>query len=144
MIDKIEAFIVANTKSYTEEKLEGEKVVLPVVYDGEDLGRVAKLHNLTVEEVIKKHTAPVYQVALVGFRPYFPYLMGLDKELITPRLDTPRTTIPAGAVGIGGEQTGVYPEESPGGWNLIGRTNPELLKQIKPGDIVIMREVKEL
>jgi len=145
MIDRIEAFIIANMNSYIADyQTDSKKVILPVVYDGEDIGRVAKLHDLTVEEVIKKHTAAVYQVAMMGFKPYFPYLMGLDKDLATPRLDNPRTFIPAGAVGIGGAQTGIYPEKSPGGWNLIGRTNPELLKQLKPGDVVIMKEVKEL
>ena len=145
MIDKIESFIGDCISSYrTDSEDDIKKVVIPVVYDGEDLSRVAELHNITVKEVIKKHTAPVYQVAMVGFRPYFPYLIGLDEELATPRLDNPRTSIPAGAVGIGGAQTGIYPEESPGGWNLIGRTNPELLKQIKPGDIMLMREVKDL
>ena len=145
MIEKIEAFLGGCLSSYTtDSEHDIKKVVIPIVYDGEDLSQVAELHNITIKEVIKKHTAPVYQVAMVGFKPYFPYLVGLDEGLTTPRLDNPRTSIPAGAVGIGGAQTGIYPEESPGGWNLIGRTNPELLKQIKPGDIVLMREVKDL
>jgi KipI family sensor histidine kinase inhibitor len=119
-------------------------VVLPVVYDGEDLQRVAEIHELTVEEVVRKHTSVEYRVAMVGFKPYFPYLIGLDKDLVTARLDNPRTVVPAGSVGIGGAQTGVYPEDSPGGWNLLGRTDPELLKQIKPGDVVIMKKVDYL
>jgi KipI family sensor histidine kinase inhibitor len=145
LIENIEAFIIANNELYIKDEMFTRKrIVLPVVYDGEDLGRVASLHNLSMDEVIQKHTAPEYQVALVGFKPHFPYLIGLDKDLATPRLDNPRKTVPAGSVGIGGAQTGVYPVECPGGWNLIGRTNPELLKEIEPGDIIIMKAVKEL
>lgn len=144
-VEKIEAFLADCLSSYTpDNESDVNKIIIPVVYDGEDIELVAELHNISVEEVIKKHTAPEYQVAMVGFKPYFPYLIGLDEELVTPRLDSPRTSIPAGAVGIGGAQTGIYPEESPGGWNLIGRTDPELLKQVKPGDILLMREVESL
>jgi len=144
-VEKIEAFLEDYLNSYTPaSESDINKIEIPVVYDGEDLDLVADLHDITVGEVIKKHTAPEYQVAMVGFKPHFPYLIGLDGELVTPRLDSPRTSIPAGAVGIGGAQTGIYPEESPGGWNLIGRTDPELLKRIKPGDILLMREVKSL
>ena len=113
--------------------------ILPVSYHGEDLPRVAKLHGLAVEEVIKRHTAVEYMVAMIGFRPHFPYLLGLDPSLVTPRLDTPRLKVPAGAVAIGGEQTGVYPEESPGGWNILGMTDPELLKPINPGDTIVFQ-----
>jgi KipI family sensor histidine kinase inhibitor len=145
IIDKIQAFIIASMKLYKDDYTADSKaVVLPVVYDGEDLERIARLHNLTVPEVIKKHSAPEYQVAMVGFRPNFPYLIGLDSNLVTPRLDTPRISVPAGSIGIGGEQTGIYPEKSPGGWNLIGRTNPELLENIRPGDTVTMKLVREL
>lgn len=115
--------------------------ILPVAYRGEDLARVAKLTGLKVEEVIARHTAARYVVAMIGFRPHFPYLLGLDRRLATPRLDVPRLKVPAGAVGIGGEQTGVYPEESPGGWNILGLTDPELLKAIKPGDTVIFERL---
>ena len=122
MIDTIEAFILANIDSRGVNHMpDAKSITLPVIYDGEDLARVAGFHGLTVQEVIKKHTAPAYQVAMVGFRPHFPYLIGLDKDLETPRLDNPRVSIPAGTVGIGGAQTGIYPENSPGGWNLIGR-----------------------
>jgi len=145
MIGEIEAFLNDCISFYTNEyEVDSEEVIIPVVYDGEDLNRVAKLHNLSVEEVIRKHVTPVYQVAMVGFRPHFPYLIGMDEGLATPRLDNPRTYIPAGTVGIGGSQTGIYPEESPGGWNLIGRMNPGLLEQLKPGDTVIFREVEDL
>ena len=89
--------------------------------------------------MIKRHTAVEYMVAMIGFRPHFPYLLGLDPSLVTPRLDTPRLKVPAGAVAIGAEQTGVYPEASPGGWNILGMTDPELLKAINPGDTIVFQ-----
>ncbi|MDD2806519.1 MAG: allophanate hydrolase subunit 1 [Elusimicrobiales bacterium] len=111
--------------------------VLPVVYNGEDLQRVADHAKIAPDEVVRRHTAPEYLVAMIGFRPHFPYLLGLDSSLVTPRLDSPRTAVPAGAVAIGGEQTGVYPQTSPGGWNILGMTQPELLYPIEPGDTVL-------
>jgi inhibitor of KinA len=107
---------------------------LLVNYSGPDLERVAELAGLSVEEVIVRHSAPEYLVAMIGFQPHFPYLFGLDPMLETPRLATPRLRVPAGSVAIGGAQTGVYPSESPGGWNLIGQTDPLLLKKLNPGD----------
>ena len=115
--------------------------ILPVSYCGEDLPRVAKLNGLAVEEVIRRHAAVEYMVAMIGFRPHFPYLLGLDKSLVTPRLDSPRLKVPAGAVAIGGEQTGVYPEASPGGWNILGITDAELLKAINPGDTIVFQRM---
>lgn len=100
-------------------------VEIPVCYGGEfgpDLLRVAAQAKLSPEAVVKKHSAAKYLVYLVGFAPGFPYLGGLPKELITPRHAKPRMAVPAGSVGIGGEQTGIYPQSTPGGWNLIGRT----------------------
>jgi KipI family sensor histidine kinase inhibitor len=101
------------------------RVTIPVRYggvDGPDLNFVAKSHRLSPEEVVRRHTAPVYRVGMMGFTPGFAYLMGLDPGLETPRLANPRTHVPAGSVGIAGGQTGVYPLDSPGGWQLIGRT----------------------
>ena len=115
--------------------------MLPVSYHGEDLDRVAELTGLGTEEVIARHSAPEYLVAMIGFRPHFPYLIGLDPKLVTPRLDSPRIAVPAGAVAIGGEQTGVYPEESAGGWNIVGMTAPELLLTIEPGDTVVFKRL---
>lgn len=112
----------------------GRRHLLPVHYTGEDLPRVAAHCGLSVEEVIQRHCAVEYIVAMVGFRPHFPYLLGMDPRLTTPRLDSPRTRVPAGAVAIGGEQTGVYPEVSPGGWNIVGMTDPRLLHAVRPGD----------
>ena len=100
----------------------GELVEIPVSYDGEDLPEVAGLTGLDAEEVVRRHTAPEYTVAFLGFSPGFPYLVGLDPALEVPRRDTPRTSIPAGSVGLAGGQTGIYPTASPGGWQLIGRT----------------------
>jgi KipI family sensor histidine kinase inhibitor len=100
----------------------GEAVEIPVRYDGEDLPEVAGLTGLDAEEVVRRHTAPEYTVAFLGFSPGFPYLVGLDPALEVPRRDTPRTSIPAGSVGLAGNQTGIYPTASPGGWQLIGRT----------------------
>lgn len=98
---------------------------IPVVYGGEygpDLEFVAQAHGLTAPEVIKWHTSQTYLVYVVGFSPGFA-AMGTVPEIIqTPRLPTPRTKVPAGSVGIGGKQTGIYAVESPGGWRLIGRT----------------------
>jgi KipI family sensor histidine kinase inhibitor len=108
------------------EAVAGETVEIPVSYDGEDLPEVASLTGLDAEEVVRRHTAPEYTVAFLGFSPGFPYLVGLDPALEVPRRDTPRTSIPAGSVGLAGNQTGIYPAASPGGWRLIGRTDVTL------------------
>jgi KipI family sensor histidine kinase inhibitor len=108
------------------EEVAGEPVEIPVRYDGEDLPEVARLTGLDAEEVVRRHTAPEYTVAFLGFSPGFPYLVGLDPALEVPRRDTPRTSIPAGSVGLAGGQTGIYPTASPGGWQLIGRTEVTL------------------
>jgi KipI family sensor histidine kinase inhibitor len=106
---------------------EGERrvFVIPVCYGGafgEDLPHVAAHTGLAPEEVIRRHCGTDYLIYMLGFLPGFAYLGGLEPALHTPRLQNPRTVIPAGSVGIGGEQTGIYPLASPGGWQLIGRT----------------------
>lgn len=107
-------------------KKDGTIVHVPVCYGGEEFGPdiefVATHNKLSVEEVIKLHTSPSYLVYMIGFMAGFPYLGGMPESLITPRLSTPRTKIPGGSVGIADKQTGIYPVESPGGWQLIGRT----------------------
>jgi len=100
-------------------------VTIPVCYGGQfglDLGDVAAHTGLSPEEVIALHSEPLYLVYMIGFTLGFPYLGGMNPRIATPRLATPRTIVPAGSVGIAGNQTGVYPSASPGGWRLIGRT----------------------
>lgn len=100
-------------------------VDIPVCYGGAlgpDLDEVARQHSLTADDVVRLHTSVDYLVYMIGFLPGFGYLGGLPEQLVTPRRATPRTVVPAGSVGIGGNQTGVYSLDSPGGWNLIGRT----------------------
>ena len=133
------------------EKSKGRAVEVPVCYGGEfgpDLGLVAKHTRLSIEEVIKRQSKADYLVYLIGFAPGFPYLGGLPKELITPRHAKPRMNVPPGSVGIAGNQTGIYPLDTPGGWNLIGRTplklfmpdkNPPVL--IRAGDRVKFRVI---
>jgi inhibitor of KinA len=124
---KIEAALQAEPPS-TGARVARE-IEIPVCYDEEfalDIGDVASRAGLPVEEVIRIHAGQDYRVACVGFSPGFPYLSGLPPELATPRRASPRKEIPAGAVAIGGTQTGIYPRKSPGGWNVIGRTPARL------------------
>jgi inhibitor of KinA len=104
----------------------GSAIDVPVCYDGPDfapdLALVSERTGLPPEKVITLHSRADYRVTCVGFTPGFPYLSGLPTELATPRRASPRKEIPAGAVAIGGTQTGIYPRKSPGGWNIIGRT----------------------
>ena len=107
----------------TEPKL--PSIEIPVCYGSEygpDLDALAAHAGLSAHEAIARHAAGHYRVAMLGFAPGFPYLLGLDRSLSMPRLDTPRTRVAAGSVGIGGAQTGIYPRQGPGGWRIIGRT----------------------
>ena len=100
-------------------------VEVPTVYGGEfgpDLSFVATHNHLSEDEVVSIHSGTDYLVYMLGFIPGFTYLGGMDPRIATPRLSSPRTLIPAGSVGIAGEQTGTYPSDSPGGWQIIGRT----------------------
>jgi KipI family sensor histidine kinase inhibitor len=111
--------------------------VVPVCYDGPDLDDVAAHAGLSRDDVIRRHCAPEYTVAFLGFLPGFAYLLGLDAAIAAPRRATPRPKVPAGSVAIGGAQTAVYPAEGPGGWQLIGRTSlPMGPGWSEPGDIV--------
>ncbi|GAA2726205.1 MULTISPECIES: allophanate hydrolase subunit 1 [Streptomyces] len=101
-------------------------LVLPVRYDGADLARVAELWGVGEREVARIHAGIEYRVAFCGFAPGFGYLTGLPPHLHVPRRDTPRTAVPAGAVGLAGPYTGVYPRSSPGGWQIVGRTDAVL------------------
>lgn len=101
-------------------------VVIEVHYDGPDLAGVAALTGLSVDEVVRLHTEPVWTVAFTGFSPGFGYLVGGDERLQVERRSESRTRVPAGSVGLAGEFTGVYPRESPGGWQLVGHTTAPL------------------
>ena len=128
-------------------------VSIPVLYGSpfpEDLTHVAEHAGLSVEDVIRMHTANEYPVYMIGFLPGFPYLGNLDPRLNTPRRTSPRELIPAGSVGIGGAQTGIYPVDSPGGWHIIGKTPAKLYDPaadepllLKCGDIVRFVSVTE-
>lgn len=97
-------------------------VEIPVTYDGPDLADVAQLTGLDAAEVVAAHTGRPWRVAFGGFAPGFAYLTGGDPRLVVPRRAEPRTAVPAGSVGLAGEYSGVYPRSSPGGWQVIGRT----------------------
>jgi len=126
--------------------IEGRRIEIPVAYGGEygpDLGDVAAYTGLAPAEVARRHAAGDYVVYLLGFLPGFAFMGGLAPELATPRRSEPRIAVPARSVGIGGEQTGIYPLQSPGGWQLIGRTTLDLFDPaaasptlLRPGDRV--------
>jgi KipI family sensor histidine kinase inhibitor len=101
-------------------------ITIDVVYDGADLEEVARLSGLDPAQVIAAHTGTLWRVGFAGFAPGFAYLVGGDERLHVPRRSDPRTKVPAGSVGLAGEFSGVYPRESPGGWQLIGRTDAVL------------------
>lgn len=117
---------VSRLPSAGPDRRPGELVELLVQYDGPDLDDVAVLTKLSVERIVAIHTGTELTVAFCGFAPGFAYLSGLPAELHVRRRDTPRTRVPAGSVGLAGDRTGVYPRESPGGWQLIGRTDVRL------------------
>lgn len=129
------------------------RIEIPVHYggtDGRDLDEVARHAGLAPEEVVRLHRAGEYTVYFLGFLPGFAYLGGMDERLATPRRKEPRLAVPAGSVGIGGEQTGIYPSVSPGGWQLIGRTSLQLFDPARkppslllPGDTVRFVSVGE-
>ena len=110
-------------------------IEIPVVYGGEegpDLGTVADHAGISGQEVVDIHSSVSYRVYMLGFAPGFPYLGGLDERIACPRLETPRLRVAAGSVGIAETQTGVYPNESPGGWQIIGRTAVKLFDPVSP------------
>lgn len=124
-LDQVEELVRSAAGTLPEEGAEPRTVEVPVLYGGEagpDLDAVAAHTGLTASEVVRRHSERLYRVYCLGFSPGFCYLGGLEPALHTPRLATPRTRVPAGSVAIGGEQTGIYPAATPGGWNIIGRT----------------------
>ena len=132
-------------------RIKTRSVEIPVCYAPEfapDLARIAQQTSLEQADVIELHSSATYTTACIGFMPGFPFLAGLPAKLHAPRLATPRTHVPAGSVAIAGAQAGVYPFDSPGGWNVIGRTplrlfdvvaNPPAL--LRPGDRVRFRAI---
>ena len=113
-------------------EVDGDEVVIGVHYDGPDLDLVAETAGLTTAEVVELHTGADYRVAFCGFAPGFAYLTGLPEPLRQPRLDSPRTKVPAGSVGVAGEFTAAYPRATPGGWRLVGRTDAPLFDPRRP------------
>lgn len=125
---------------------QGDVVQIDVVYDGPDLDEVARLTGLDADGVVRAHTGGRWRVAFGGFAPGFAYLVSGDSGWDVPRRDEPRTTVPAGSVGLAGEFSGVYPRPSPGGWQLIGRTDAELWSPqrgalLQPGGWVQFRAI---
>ncbi|MGA4438844.1 5-oxoprolinase subunit PxpB [Psychrobacter pocilloporae] len=117
-----------------EKIIDGKHIEIPVHYGGKygpDLAAMAETLGMSVDAVVDLHTSAIYTVYFIGFQPGFPYLGGLSESLHFPRHTTPRTHVPAGSVGIGGEQTGIYPFASPGGWQLLGQTDTALFDLTK-------------
>ena len=125
-LDKISGYIKSiNVETNIDQKIYSQIINIPVCYDptfGFDLQELSLFHQLKKEEIIDMHSSAVYTVYMIGFVPGFPYLGGLSEKLTSPRKQNPRAAIPAGSVGIAGQQTGIYPLETPGGWQIIGRT----------------------
>lgn len=123
---KLRETLYSLTQPLAESGLPKPKLIeIPTAYGGEygpDLEFVAAYNGLSVPEVVEIHIGTPYLIYMIGFVPGFPYLGGMSPRIVTPRLETPRAKIAAGSVGIAGNQTGIYPVESPGGWRLIGRT----------------------
>ncbi|HAM81682.1 5-oxoprolinase subunit PxpB [Ornithinibacillus bavariensis] len=129
-------------------------IFIPVLYGGEhgpDLQKLANSKGISEEEIIALHEEPTYLIYMLGFLPGFPYLGGLNHRLSAPRLEKPRAIVPAGSVGIAHGQTGIYPIDSPGGWNIIGRTPVEIYNPaqaqkaflFQPGDWVKFYRITE-
>lgn len=128
------------------QQLPSPVVEIPVRYDGEDLAEIAELTGLTAAQVVSAHTGTEWTCAFGGFAPGFGYLVGGDPRLHVPRRATPRVQVPAGSVGLAGEFSGIYPRSSPGGWQLLGRTDIELWDAdrdppalLRPGTVVRFR-----
>jgi KipI family sensor histidine kinase inhibitor len=124
--DRVLAWIRSTEPADADAVSDVDTLVVPVTYDGEDLNDVADATGLSTTEIVSAHTEQVWTVAFGGFAPGFGYLVGTDDRLHVPRKSTPRTTVPAASVGLAGEFSGIYPRSSPGGWQLIGRTDAVL------------------
>jgi inhibitor of KinA len=147
---KIESVLKVRSAE-SERGIKAPLIEIPVCYDREfapDIDDVASVTGLADAEVIHRHSSAAYRVNCVGFIAGFPFLSGLPSELATPRRAVPRKEVPAGSVAIGGAQTGIYPRNSPGGWNVIGRTPLRLFNVqrepptiLQAGDRVRFREI---
>jgi len=151
LLSKVEHILNSNKKlnisSYSK------VVKIPVYYDlsvGFDLERVARINNLTIKDVIKYHTSKEYLVYAIGFAPGFAYMAEVDNKISTPRLATPRAKVPKGSVGIANNQTAVYPKDSPGGWNIIGKCPIEMFSKeynnfsyLSVGDRVVFEPISK-
>ena len=123
--DALRARLLDLAGTLADESKPARLVEIPVCYEDElapDMAHVCEHTGLSASEVVRLHSEGAYRIHFLGFSPGFPYLGGLDPRLATPRRATPRTAVEPGSVGIGGSQTGVYPQRTPGGWQLIGRT----------------------
>ena len=150
-VQKILQQVLKNARAM--ELPEPSVVDIPVLYGGQhgpDINKVAEHTGLSTEKVIALHSSGDFQVSFIGFTPGFPYISGMDEKLATPRLQNPRKRVPAGSIGIAGNQTGIYPSSTPGGWNLIGRTplhifdiqHPEKAL-LKMGDRITFKPITE-
>ena len=147
---QLEPFLAIEKNSAASSK---RRVAIPVCYAEKfapDIAGMATQKNIPVEEIIRLHTTTTYHVYMIGFLPGFAYMGKVDKRIASPRRSQPRTSVPAGAVGIAGEQTGIYPLTSPGGWNIIGRTPMKIFDAGKehaalfqPGDEVSFYSINE-
>lgn len=138
--ESIKAFLEETLKNIEKQKQENSNIIDIDVYYGPEVGldlqRVATFANISVDELIHIHSSQTYDVYAIGFLPGFAYLASIDKKIIVPRLETPRKVTPKGSVSIADNQTAIYPQNSPGGWNVLGRTAYKLfdknLKSLSP------------
>ena len=152
VVERIKNILINAAQSFTNnDRKKGRRVEIPVCYDlslAPDLEALAVLHGVDIAEVIRLHTATIYRVYMIGFLPGFAYMGNVNPIINTPRKEKPRTKVPKGSVGIAGSQTGIYPFDSPGGWQLIGQTPLPLFDAtqstpclLKPGDEVIFSAI---
>lgn len=152
--EKVSAYLLGlNNQKLVKAETTTSRITVPVCYGGAfgpDLQELANLLKMDTAELVKLHSEAVYQVYMIGFVPGFAYLGGMDARLEAPRKTTPRKSVPAGSVGVAGKQTGIYPLQTPGGWQLIGRTPLQLFdvnrtqpSLLKAGDEVVFKPITE-